>query len=79
MIEVNIQAGDQIEVDQCMLVLEGEKATMEVPSTHAGQIEDVNIKVGDTVNAGDQVATIQATVVATKKYKPQPLQVHQSR
>lgn len=58
-IEVSIKVGDQITVDQPLITLEGDKATMEVPSTVAGIVESVEIKVGDKVSTGSVIAKIK--------------------
>lgn len=52
-IEVLVAVGEQVQEDQALITLEGDKATMEVPSTAAGTIAAINIKVGDTVKTGD--------------------------
>lgn len=50
--EILVQAGDTIEVDQSIVVVESDKATVEVPSTVAGTIESIEIQAGDTVKEG---------------------------
>jgi pyruvate dehydrogenase E2 component (dihydrolipoamide acetyltransferase) len=50
--EILVKAGDTIEVDQSIVVVESDKATVEVPSTVAGTIESVEIQAGDTVKEG---------------------------
>ena len=60
-IEVMIAEGDEIEVDQALVTLETEKASMEVPSTLAGKVVSVSISVGDKVNSGDVVAKVLAS------------------
>lgn len=50
--EILVKAGDTIEVDQSIVVVESDKATVEVPSTVAGTVESVEIQVGDTVKEG---------------------------
>ncbi len=57
-IEVLVQPGDSIEKEQSLLTLEGDKATMEIPSSHSGKVESVLVKVGDKANQGDVVATL---------------------
>lgn len=49
-IEVLIAPGDRIEVDQSLLTLESDKATMEIPSPYAGVVEELAVKAGDTLN-----------------------------
>ncbi|MCJ8160857.1 2-oxo acid dehydrogenase subunit E2 [Acinetobacter zhairhuonensis] len=50
--EILVQAGDTIEVDQSIVVVESDKATVEVPSTVAGTVESIEIQAGDTVKEG---------------------------
>ncbi|WP_031435272.1 dihydrolipoyllysine-residue acetyltransferase [Methylomarinum vadi] len=57
-IEVLIQPGDEIEVEQTVAVLETDKATMDLPSSAAGKVEQVHIKVGDKVNEGTLIAML---------------------
>lgn len=57
-IEVLVNQGDQVSVDDSILTLESDKASMEVPAASAGVIETLTVAVGDTVNAGDIVGTM---------------------
>jgi pyruvate dehydrogenase E2 component (dihydrolipoamide acetyltransferase) len=59
-IEILVASGDQVDEEQSIIVLESDKATMEIPSPFAGTIESVKVKVGDRVNEGDEIATISA-------------------
>ncbi|HHW4680741.1 MAG TPA: dihydrolipoyllysine-residue acetyltransferase, partial [Xylella taiwanensis] len=59
-IEILVTVGDTVSKDQSLLTLESDKATMEVPSSAAGVIKQVNVKVGDTLSQGDVVAVIQS-------------------
>ena len=63
-IEVHVSAGSEVGIDDPLVTLETDKAAMEVPSTAAGTIESVMIKVGDKVSEGDQIAVIQAIAAA---------------
>lgn len=58
-IELFIAKGQRIAVDDSLLTLETDKATMDVPSTAAGVIHETLIKVGDKVSAGDVIATLE--------------------
>ncbi len=57
-IEVLVAPGDEVEAEQGLIVLESDKATMEIPSPEAGTIEKVVVSVGDRVNEGDDIAVI---------------------
>jgi len=57
-IEILVAAGDQIAVDDSLLTLESDKASMEVPAVQAGVIESLSISVGDTVKMGDLIGTL---------------------
>ena len=60
-IEVLIKVGDVIEKEQPLLVLESDKATMEVPADAAGTILSISVKAGDKVSKGSVVAEIEAS------------------
>ena len=51
-IELLVKVGDTIKVDQSLVTVESDKASMEIPSSHAGVVKEVLVKVGDTVNQG---------------------------
>ena len=57
-IEVLVGIGDKVEVDQSILTLESDKATMEIPSPAAGEVQSISVKVGDQVNRGDLLMTL---------------------
>ena len=59
-IELLVNVGDRVEVDQGLVTLESDKATMEVPASQAGVIRSLSVKVGDTVSEGSVVAVIEA-------------------
>ena len=59
-IEVHIAAGQQVAVDDPLVTLETDKAAMDVPSLFAGTIGDVLVAVGDRLNDGDTIGTIDA-------------------
>ena len=59
-IEVLVKAGDTVTKDQGLITLESDKATMEVPSTVAGTVKEMKVKVGDEVSEGSVVAVIDA-------------------
>jgi len=59
-IEVLVKPGDSVAKDQSLVTLESDKATMEVPSTVAGTVKEVKVKVGDEVSEGAVVVVIEA-------------------
>jgi pyruvate dehydrogenase E2 component (dihydrolipoamide acetyltransferase) len=63
-IEVLVQPGQQIAKDSALLTLETDKATMEVPSSHAGLVKEVRVKVGGKVNQGDVVCLLEVSTEA---------------
>lgn len=66
-IEVLINVGDVIAVDQTLLTLESDKASMDVPADQAGTITQVLVKVGDKIKEGDVIAMLE---VSTKAATP---------
>ncbi|MFT4198354.1 MAG: dihydrolipoyl dehydrogenase [Pseudoxanthomonas sp.] len=58
-IELLVAVGDTVKKDQGLATLESDKATMEVPSSAAGKVREIRIKVGDKVSQGDVVAVLE--------------------
>ncbi len=65
-IEILVKAGDQIEKDQALIMLETDKATMEVPATQSGEIISLSVKLGDKLNAGDVVGKIVGKMLSSE-------------
>lgn len=63
-IELLIKVGDRIEVDQPLLVLESDKASMEIPSPAAGVVESLSVKLDDEVGTGDPLLKLRVTTDA---------------
>ena len=63
-IEVMVAAGDVIKVEQSLITVESDKASMEIPSSHAGVVKEIKVKVGDKVAKGSLVAVVQAAAGA---------------
>jgi dihydrolipoamide dehydrogenase len=72
-IEVLVGAGDTVSVEDPLVTLETDKATMDVPASAAGKIVSLDVAIGDKVNSGDIVATIEVT--ANAKPSPTPVEV----
>ena len=64
-IEVLVKVGDVIEKEQALLVLESDKATMEVPSDVAGIVSSISVKPGDKVSKGSAIAEVEVSASAT--------------
>ena len=74
-IELLVQPGDTVAKDQGLVTLESDKATMEVPSSHAGVVKALKVRLGDTVSSGDVIAvleTAEARAPATAPAAPSP-------
>ena len=60
-IELMVKVGDTIKVDQSLLTVESDKASMEIPSSHAGIVKELKVKVGDKVAKGSLVLVVETT------------------
>ncbi|MBZ2209182.1 dihydrolipoyl dehydrogenase [Massilia soli] len=69
-IEVMVKAGDTIKVDQSLVTVESDKASMEIPSTHAGVIKEVKVKVGDKIGEGSLMLTLEESAGAPAAAAP---------
>jgi len=58
-IEVLVKAGDSVKVEQSLVTVESDKASMEIPSSHAGVVEEMLVKVGDKVSKGSAIARVR--------------------
>ena len=68
-IEVNVAAGDSLEAEQVIVVLESDKASLEIPAPCAGKVESVAVKVGDKVGTGDALLTLAVSEGKPAAYK----------
>jgi pyruvate/2-oxoglutarate dehydrogenase complex dihydrolipoamide acyltransferase (E2) component len=57
-IEVFVKSGDSIKVEQSLVTVESDKASMEIPSSHAGVLKELKVKLGDKINIGDLLAIL---------------------
>jgi len=69
-IEVMIQPGDSIKAEQSLITVESDKASMEIPSSHAGVVREVRVKLGDKVGEGSVVALLETSAAATPAASP---------
>ena len=76
-IAVEVKVGDTINVDDTLITLETDKATMDVPADAAGVVKEVKVKVGDKVSEGSVILTVEAAgaaVEAAPLAAPAPIQ-----
>lgn len=65
-IEVLVSPGDSVNVEDSLITLESDKASMEIPSTHSGVIKDVKVKVGDMIAEGAVILLMEAGEAAAQ-------------
>ena len=63
-IEVMVKPGEVIAVDTGLIMVESDKASMEIPSSHAGVVKDIKVKVNDKVSEGSVILVIEAAGAA---------------
>lgn len=78
-IEVHVVAGSKVAIDDPLLTLETDKATMDIPSTAAGTIESVLVSVGDKVSTGVPIATMDAAAVMATPTDAKPAAPERSK
>ncbi|HWK84257.1 MAG TPA: biotin/lipoyl-containing protein, partial [Caldimonas sp.] len=72
-IEVLVKAGDAVKVEQSLITIESDKASMEIPSSQAGVVKELKVRIGDTVNQGSVILTIEESgAAATPSPQPSP-------
>jgi dihydrolipoamide dehydrogenase len=64
-IELLVQPGDTIKAEQSLITVESDKASMEIPASHAGVVKELRLKMGDVVNEGTVVLVLEAADEAT--------------
>lgn len=63
-IEVFVKPGDTVKAEQSLITVESDKASMEIPSSHAGVIKELKVKVGDKVSKGTPLAVLEGAAGA---------------
>ncbi len=71
-LEIYVKVGDVVKLEQSLLELETDKATVAVPSPFAGKILSLAVKEGETVKVGQVIGTIEAASAAAAPSKPEP-------
>ena len=70
-IEIMVKAGETVAVDTSLIMVESDKASMEIPSSHAGVVKEVRVKVDDKVSEGSTILVLEAEGAAAAP-KPAP-------
>ena len=60
-IEVLVKPGDTVKAEQSLITVESDKASMEIPSSHAGVVKEMKVRLGDKVSKGSVIATLEST------------------
>ncbi|MBK6747750.1 dihydrolipoyllysine-residue acetyltransferase [Ottowia sp.] len=71
-IEVLVKPGDTVKAEQSLITVESDKASMEIPSSHAGVVKELKVSLGDTVNEGTLVLMLEAAGGSEPKSAPAP-------
>ncbi len=71
-IEVLVKEGDVVAREQSLITVESDKASMEIPSSHAGRVKAMRVKLGDKVSEGSVILELEAAEVAAAENLPQP-------
>lgn len=71
-IEVLVQTGDTVEKEQALITLESDKASMEIPSTHAGTVKDVFVNVGDNIAQDANIISLSVSADSETKVASVP-------
>jgi len=71
-IEVLVKPGDRVAREASLITLESDKATMEIPSSDAGVVKELRVKVGDKVSKGSVIALLEAESVVAAPSTPSP-------
>jgi dihydrolipoamide dehydrogenase len=71
-IELLVQPGDTVKAEQSLITVESDKASMEIPCSHAGVVKELRVKLGDKINQGDVLLTVEAEGAAAPAAAPAP-------
>ena len=71
-IELMVAVGDTVAVDQSLITVESDKASMEIPSSHAGVVKAIKVAVGDQINEGSLLLLVEAAALADAATAPAP-------
>ena len=69
-IELLVKVGDKVRAEQSLITVESDKASMEIPSSHAGEITAMSVKLGDKVKQGSVILMLETEVIASAAKQP---------
>ena len=69
-IELLVKPGDTVKLEQSLITVESDKASMEIPSSAAGVVKELKVKLGDTINQGDLILVLEADAAAAPAPAP---------
>jgi pyruvate dehydrogenase E2 component (dihydrolipoamide acetyltransferase) len=72
-IELLVKPGDSVKFDQGLIVVESDKASMEIPSSHAGVVQSISVKLGDKVKQGSVVVQLEVANAGASAAAPSPV------
>ena len=70
-IELLVKVGDKVRAEQSLITVESDKASMEIPSSHAGVVKAISVKLGDKVKQGSVILALETDVVASAAKQPE--------
>ena len=75
-IELLVKVGDTIRIEQSLITVESDKASMEIPSSNAGVVKELRVKLGDIMNIGDVVAIVEGVSTTSAPTDANSVRVH---
>ena len=69
-IEVAVKVDDIIQMDDTLITLESDKASMDIPASSAGKVKEIKVKIGDKVSTGDVIVIVEAESAEITQEKP---------
>ena len=78
-IELLVKPGDTVSAEQSLITVESDKASMEIPSSHAGVVKELKVNIGDKVNQGSLILTLDAAEQGAAAPAPAPASAADSK
>ncbi|MET0383740.1 MAG: biotin/lipoyl-containing protein, partial [Burkholderiaceae bacterium] len=71
-IEVLVKAGETVKAEQSLVTVESDKASMEIPSSHAGVVKELKVALGDKINEGSLLLMLETSAASAPAVAPAP-------